>query len=311
MDTRNLRNSSNDRSLVEEMRTRKSVIAVLCALMISTVFLWTNPCVADMAYIVTVMPDGGGLHNGSQISMPYADVRINITNTLDCVIVNQSAAFEIFTNQTQNATLAFVYPYFLNPVGDMRIYANETEIEYTLLTWDELLESTFSNDSDIATNYWHYTTIHANLSCFEVSLTANTTTFFHVLSNYIFTIDHIATLEGRDHWEYQYIFGSARTFDGDTLQRIHIHLVEVEPFSSKSFEPEEYLTLTESRNISDAIWEFNVSSMEGNYNQFSFDTPFTSTTTIYDFSNSFGVVLIAVSLAFIMIAAILIRRKLA
>lgn len=270
-----------------------------------------DSCAADMAYIVTVMPDGGGLHNGSQISMPHADVRINITNTLDCVIVNQSAEFEIFTNRTQNVTLAFVYPYSLPP-GDMQISVNETEVEYNLLTWNDLLESTFSNDSDLVTYYWEYTTILASFACFEISLDANSTIFIHVLLNYIFTLDHIATAEGRDHWEYQYIFGSARTFDGDTLQRIHIHVVEVKPFSSKSFEPQDYLTLTEDGNITDAIWEFNVSSMEGNYIQFSFDTPLTSTTsTIYDFRMSFGVVLIAVSLAFIMIAAILIRRKLA
>ncbi len=292
------------------MSKRKGAIVVLCALMMSPVFLIIDPCTADMAYFVYVMPDGGGLHNGSQISMPHADVGINITNTLDCVIVNQSAAFEIFTNRTQNVTLAFVYPDSLPP-GDMQISVNETEVEYTLLTWDDLLESTFSNDSDLVTYYWEYTTILASFACFEISLDANSTSFIHVLSNYIFTLDHIATAEGRDHWEYQYIFGSARTFDGVTLQRIHIHVVEVEPFSSKSFEPEEYLTLTVDGIRTDAIWEFNVSSMEGNYIEFSFDTPFTSTTTPYDFSNSFDVVLIAVSLVFIMIVAILIRRKLA
>jgi len=285
--------------------------------MISTVFLWTNPCTADMAYFVYVMPDGGGLHNGSQISMPYADVRINITNSLDCVIVNQSAAFEIFTNRTQNVTLAFVYPASLPPV-DMHIFVNETEIEYALLTWDELLESTFSNDSDLVTYYWEYTTIHASFACFEISLDANSTIFIHVLSNYIFTLDHIATAEGRDHWEYQYIFGSARTFDGDTLQRIHIHVVEVEPFSSKSFEPEEYLSLTDDGNKTDAIWEFNVSSIEGNYVQFNFDTPFTST-TITTNTNSIGdaidntivVIWIVTIIVIITLSAILIRRKLA
>ncbi len=91
------------------MSKRKGAIVVLCALMMSPVFLIIDPCTADMAYFVYVMPDGGGLHNGSQISMPHADVGINITNTLDCVIVNQSATFEIFTNRTQNVTLAFVY----------------------------------------------------------------------------------------------------------------------------------------------------------------------------------------------------------
>jgi len=299
------------------MSKRKSAIVVLCALMMSPVFLIIDPCTADMAYIVYVMPDGGGLHNGSQICMPYADVRINITNTLESVIVNQSAAFEIFTNRTQNVTLAFVYPDSLPP-GDMQISVNETEIEYTLLTWDELLESTFSNDSDLVTYYWEYTTILASFACFEITLDANSTIFIHVLSNYIFTLDHIATAEGRDHWEYQYIFGSARTFDCDTLQRIHIHVVEIEPFSSKSFEPEEYLSLTEDGNKTDAIWEFNVSSIEGNYIQFSFDTPFTSTTTTTN-TNSIGdaidntivVIWIVTIIVIITLSAILIRRKLA
>ena len=284
--------------------------------MVSTGFLWTNPCTADMAYLVYMIPDGGGLHNGSQISMPYADVRINITNTLDCVIVNQSAAFEIFTNRTQNVTLAFVYPDSLPP-GDMQISVNETEVEYTLLTWDDLLESTFSNDSDLVTYYWQYTNIRASFACFEIGLDANSTIFIHVLSNYIFTLDHMAIAEGRDHWEYQYIFGSARTFDGDTLQRIHVHVVEVEPFSSKSFEPEECLTLTVDGIRTDAIWEFNVSSMEGNYIEFSFDTPFTSTTNTNSIGytdaigNTIVVIWIVTIIVIITILAILIRRKLA
>jgi len=295
------------------MSKRKVAIIVLCALMMSPVFLSIDPCAADMAYFVYVLPDGGGLHNGSQICMPYADVRINITNTLESVIVNQSAAFEIFTNRTQNVTLAFVYPDSLPP-GDMQISVNDTEVEYTLLTWDDLLESTFSNDSDLVTYYWEYTTILASFACFEISLDANSTIFIHVLSNYIFTLDHIATAEGRDHWEYQYIFGSARTFDGDTLQRIHIHVVEIELFSSKSFEPEEYLTLTVDGIRTDAIWEFNVSSMEGNYIEFSFDTPFTST-TINTNTNTTGntivVIWIVTIIVIITISAILIRRKLA
>ncbi len=301
------------------MSKRKSAIVVLCALMMSPVFLSINPCAADMVYLVYVMPDGGGLHNGSQISMPYADVSINITNTLDCVIVNQSAEFEIFTNRTQNVTLAFVYPDSLPP-GDMQISVNETEVEYTLLTWDDLLESTFSNDSDLVTYYWEYTTILASFACFEIGLDANSTIFIHVLSNYIFTLDHITTAEGWDHWEYQYIFGSARTFDGDTLQRIHIHVVEVESFSSKSFEPEEYLTLTVDGIRTDAIWEFNVSSMEVNYIEFSFDTPFTSTTittntnstgNIDAIGNTIVVIWIVTIIVIITISAVLVRRKLA
>ena len=196
----------------------------------------------------------------------------------------------------------------------MQISVNETEVEYTLLTWDDLLESTFSNDSDLVTYYWHYTTILASFACFEISLDANSTILIHVLSNYIFTLDHIATAEGRDNWEYQYIFGSARTFDGDTLQRIHIHLVEVEPLFSKSFEPEEYLTLTEDGNRTDAIWEFNVSSIEENYIRFSFDTPFTSTpttitTTTNDIGNTTGVIWTAIGAAATIVFLPMIERE--
>lgn len=156
-------------------------------------------------------------------------------------------------------------------------------------------------------NYRVYTTIYAYFACFNVTLIANTTIFFHVLSNYNFTINHLAENEGRDLWHYRYIFGSARTFRGDTLQRIHIHIFEEELFSSKYFMPEEYLTLTADGKQTDAVWEFNVNSVEGNYITFIFDIPYIFPTA--DYSNYIGVVIILISLPFVMMVVIIIRGK--
>ena len=290
------------------MRKRIVSYLLLCTMMTTIPFSIAIPCSADMVYIVHVIDDGGGLHNGSQISMPYADVRINITNFLHYAIVNQSARFEIFTNQTQNATLAFVYPHYLPYTGDMQILANETEIEFVLLTWDELVKTSFSNDSELVTQYWNFTTIYSSFACFEVNLCANTTIFFHIFSNYVFTTEHIVTLEGRDSWEYRYIFGSARTFDGDTLQNIHIHLVEEEPLTSKHFNPLDYLTLIEDGNQTDAIWEFNVSSLELNYITFTFGTPFTPNAT-YDIGTTILIWTSIITVVITTIAFFIHRRR--
>jgi hypothetical protein len=264
---------------------------------------------ANIVYVVNLREDGSALHNGTGISMPNADVNINITNTQDCVIFNQSALFEIKTNQTQNTSLAFVYPDELLLAGNMDIIANDTKIEYSVYSWDDLLTSFFPNESEIVEAYWNYTTINANFACFEMSLIANSTIFIGVYSNYEFTMYHIPTVEGRDSWEFHYIFGSARTFDGDTLERIHIHVTEEVAFSYKSFRPAENLTVLENGLQTDAIWEFYVSQMEGSCITFTFDTPFIVTDPIFGIYNPFPLWIGTICIAAIVTILVLYRIR--
>jgi hypothetical protein len=240
------------------MLTKKTQTLILCSLiLVSAVFIWIKPCSAN-PIAIGMVEDGSALHNGENISMLYADVKINITRISDTAFIDLSGNYEIETNQTQNTTLAYVYPTML-AVGnlDMKIYMNDVEIEFTILTWHEIVESGFSED------LYEYTSQFADFACFNISLAANTSVNLQVISHNNFT------LESAIYFQYNYIFGSARTFEKDTLERIHIHLVQERTFLSTSFAPDEYLSLSQNGITTDAIWEFNVSSIEDNKVQFS------------------------------------------
>jgi len=212
---------------------------------------------------VAMMQEGSTYHNGTFISMPSADVSINITRNEDYAIVNMTATFLVYTNTTQNATLAFVYPSFAssNLVNDsqndavvtngkMQIQANGTMMDYTIVYWDDFIESGFTD------NFLYnapYVQPFADFAMFELELIANTTLVFTVASDSVFVLTNINV------FQYHYIVGSARTFQGDTHEKVHLHLIEESPFLDVEFFPNETLILTQDGIVTDAIWEFDIS----------------------------------------------------
>ena len=234
---------------------KKTFILFFCALLLtSTLVVWNTPCSAN-PIAISLTEDGSALHKGEFVHMPSADVEINITRSYDSVTVHLFGMYEIETNQTQNTSLAYVYP-SLNPdsstIENMTIFVDSVETEFTVLSWNELIALNFSEDLR------DYTQMYANFAYFNISLLANTTMNLQVHASYAFT------LGSEIGWEYHYIFGSARSFEGDTWEKIHIHLVEETPFLGTSFNPTDYLELTQNGIVTDAIWEFNVSSIESN-----------------------------------------------
>jgi hypothetical protein len=210
------------------------------------------------------MFEGSTYHNGTHISMPYADVHINITRGSAAVTVYLDSTFHIVTNTTQNATLAFVYPtawgndaLLTDPPptwGDsitnesffMHIYVNGTMIDYIVIHYNSSIEGGFTEDflSEIPP-------LSVDFAVFDLELTANTTTVLTTVSGSIFSTS-------MNRFDYNYIVGSARTFEGHTMERVQMHVVEEVPFLSKSFGPNESLTVDENGIITDAIWNLNV-----------------------------------------------------
>lgn len=235
---------------------QKVTTLVLCSLiLVSTICLWSRPCSANPIAIYLI-EDGSAFHNGTFLHMPFADVEINITRTSNIVTVDLFGTYKFETNETQNATLAYVYPALVfdsQPNANMTILVDSVETSFTVLSLSQI-EDAFNFTDDID----QYTPIFSDFALFEVNLVANQTMTMHVFSENTFTLDFAA------YWHYNYIFGSARTFNGDTWERIHIHLVENTPFIRTSFSPNEHLTETHDGIITDAIWEFNVSSMDVN-----------------------------------------------
>ncbi|MBN2229126.1 MAG: hypothetical protein JW779_05990 [Candidatus Thorarchaeota archaeon] len=207
-----------------------------------------------------IMVNGTSFNNGSHISMPFADVQINITRTASVVYTALTSEFHITTNTTQNATLAFVYP---SPIPDrllyeenssMQIYGNGSLYNYTVYEYDDFADDGFSDNFMID---YPFVQPWTSFAVFDIELTANTTMILSTISN----TDYLANM---DKFEYHYIVGSARTFEGHTIEHIHFHVVEQVPFSSSHFYPNESLSIVKDGIVSDALWDLNIT-------EFSFD----------------------------------------
>ena len=217
-----------------------------------------------------VLDDGSSLHNGTDIWMPHADVEINITRSKDSTHVSMYSEFYIYTTTTQNATLAFVYPSSVkimassssqsgdpgsSAVNFMNVLANGTVMNYTIVTWDDFCDSGFTENYEM---YIEYFQPYVNFAVFNTTLIANTTLVLYTISNVTFDMN-------LDRFDYHYIVGSARTFEGHTIEKVHFHLVEEIPFLSKTFFPDEGLSKTNDGIVTDAIWNLNVTEFSGNY----------------------------------------------
>jgi hypothetical protein len=252
------------------MVQRKFITLSILAILVSVTYLSiTNPtCDANYANW-GIMFEGSTYHNGTHISMPYADVRINITGTATAIIVSLDSEFHIVTNTTQNTTLAFVYPtawsddaLLSNPPptwGDgttnksyfMHIYGNGTLIDYTVIHYNDTVEGGFIEHfiSDIPILQ------DVDFAIFDRELIANTTLILSTVSGSIFS-------PSMDRFDYSYIVGSARTFESHTMERVQMHTVEEVPFLSKSFSPNEPLTVVDNGIETDAIWDLNITEFQ-------------------------------------------------
>ncbi|TFG26554.1 hypothetical protein EU528_14180 [Candidatus Thorarchaeota archaeon] len=224
-----------------------------------------------------MLEEGSSFHNGTHIRMPYADVRSNITRGASAVYISLDSEFHIMTNITQNATLAFVQPAivredllydipptngneeFANESSFMRIYANGSIVNFTTSHYDNLTEAGFIEEFPFG--YGNFMT-NSEFALFNLELTANTTLVLSTVSGAIFHVN-------MERFDYSYIVGSARTFEGHTMERVHMRVVEEVPLLSKNFSPNESLTVISENTITDATWDLNVTEFSQDMVHFS------------------------------------------
>lgn len=226
-----------------------------------------------------ILTEGDSFNNGTHISMPFVNAEVNITRTEAAVYTTLSSESHILTKITQNATLAFIYPspnqdkLLYNSSGsepnpDMRIFANGTKCNYTVVGYDYFVDHEFAAGSD--ENY-SFIQPWTRFAVFDVKLTANTTMIVSTVSS----INYIANM---DEFDYNYIISSARSFEGSAFERVHFHIVEQVPFSSTNFDPNGSLTITHNGIDTDAVWEFHMPAFP--VDTLSFDGYFESTNAI-------------------------------
>jgi hypothetical protein len=213
---------------------------------------------ADMI-VISYMTEGAAVHNGTHMCMPEASVRVNIKAN-GSIYTDLQADFSLLTNTTQNVTLGFVVPevsaYSGGVSSNLTISANNKEINYSILEWNDLgVAQGFSTELIDELGTW---LTRVKYAVFNLEMQANLTANLTVFSSQAYSCLYV------NQFVYSYIIASARTFEGNTHEIVHMKLVETVPFLNVSFLPDSYLTLIKNGIQSDAVWDFNVSEFGDN-----------------------------------------------
>ena len=264
-----------------QWRKQKALVVIVALTALTLILENPTPGSSDIVTDFTIN-ESGAFSNGTFLQMPQANVSFHIENSLNYrqeVLVNSTCNFMILSNTTQNATLAFVYHdvYSMYHNADsiwtnMTIFVNDIEVNYTRYHWDDLSwginpfgYGTRAQDAEFAT--------------FELELNQDIPVYIRIestASGYVLA-----------NWlDIEYIFGSARSFNGDTHQRIVATIIENQPFYDTNYYPTDYLSVTKIGNTTTVGWDFIVSDMEDDEVRLSFYVneyrsilPTTNTTT--------------------------------
>ncbi|MFW9807131.1 MAG: hypothetical protein ACFFFK_10425 [Candidatus Thorarchaeota archaeon] len=240
---------------MEIIRPRVSIvlIGILFILLLSS--HQTIPADADVANIID-LHTGETFSNSSSLTMPQADVRIRILSTLnDGIHVNVSGKYHIVSDVTQNVSLAFVYPKYWTatasgPNISLSVYVNGSSMSYAIVPWENLNASGFEANSTYFGGTWIENTDFVLFTCSMIADDLN-----------IVTVEYRAfPLDYGYAFYFHYIVGTARTFEAETHETIEMHVVEDKPFLNKTFEPEDFLTVSTNSTGTTAEWDFQIDS---------------------------------------------------
>lgn len=207
----------------------------------------SNADIADWASLDI----SGTVTNSSKISMPNAQVHIRMSSG---VTVDVSCLFEVTSNETLNASLAFVYPKCWQGYGgediniNFTINVNNTLLNYTILTWENLTSQGYIVNPDDFGGTWIE---FADFIRFTFEIQANVT--------YLVDVETKASpLMSYNYGHFTYIVGSAMTFSGVTHQTVELFVDDDVGFESFTFSPNQHLIVSNNDSGSLATWDFIV-----------------------------------------------------
>ncbi|MHA1136270.1 MAG: hypothetical protein ACTSSE_07270 [Candidatus Thorarchaeota archaeon] len=233
--------------------SRKLVTITLVAILLSLTIIsgsvhQSSADIMDSVYVTV----SGTITNSSNLIMPEAEANIKmIRDVSGTVTVNVSCSFLVVSNQTMNASLAFVYPkawrVYGGPPGiQFTIHINHTEVNHTLVSWENVTSEGFIADPEVFGGTW---VENADFVLFSSEMIANHTYEVKVKTN-------VYPLITAHSGGFSYIVGSATTFLGQTHQKVEILLVEEEPFDGYVFFPDQHLVESSNESGTVASWDF-------------------------------------------------------
>ncbi|MFX1484176.1 MAG: hypothetical protein ACFFCP_13430 [Promethearchaeota archaeon] len=191
----------------------------------------------------------GTMTNSSKISMPNAQAQIRMSSG---VTVDVSCLFEVTSNETLNASLAFVYPKCWQGFGgediniNFTINVNNTLLNYTILTWENLTSQGYIVNPDDFGGTWIE---FADFVRFTFKMQANAT--------YLVSVETRASpLMSYNYGHFSYIVGSATTFSGETHQTVEMFVDDDVGFESFTFSPNQHLIESTNESGKMAVWDF-------------------------------------------------------
>ncbi len=264
---------------------------------------------------------GASFHNGTDVKMPEAYAEITVTHNENNESIYIKGQYQIFSEETQNATLAFVYPETWLQWGgkedtfpNMTIFVNSTKINYTTYSWDNLGWNASEYEDIVDDGDWLTESAYA---VFNVELLANSSIIIEVEAEAVFICR-------ANYLSIQYIVGSARTFDSNTHQIVNVTIIENAPLAIADdtiyFIPGRYARVYPHGDITNIIWDFSISDFTYNsisvhmyINKFTPMIPSpttTTTTTTAQLLDTIGPVAVSVILGVLTVGCIVILSKL-
>ena len=246
----------------------KRAIAVI---IFATIFLAPSIPIPVSANPLTVSSANSGSFFcfSSNISMPEASVNITLI-CRDVVPTNSSgptffyemdmqSSFVVQSENDQNTTMAFAYPvnwnkYYIPVIFDemqFEVFVDDTEVPTLIVALSEtgFNLSELSYEDQVA---WGFMKDN-QFVLFNITLQAYHAVTVKVNTNAIMSSD-------ADIFDFDYCVGTARAWNGDTLEEVQIQLLNTTQYLGTSFQPQESLTVVQEVDKTTGVWNLDFSS---------------------------------------------------
>jgi hypothetical protein len=236
---------------------RKTVALSIVALMLlvptcSIITATANPIAIPVILVNQTMA------LSENLTMPYADVDLMIIPEQASAghvnfTIDVSCEFLICCNATQQSTVAFAYPMEWDELpssstmgtiesSPFTMTVNGSEVDYLVMTWDEVSPSLNLSDSSwYLLEYQYYAAVN-------ISFVANSSVTLGVDKDILYSIT-------ADYFEFHYYVGTAASWSGDVFETISLSITDTTLFENYSYNPTPDQVLEESTSSSTALWE--------------------------------------------------------
>jgi len=259
--------------LVDDLKLR--LVAPVLVLLMSTWFLSSISATRVSADLMMTSRLGTGLTllPAPDASMPFADVDIMIISSRNNSTsvrhdINVTGSFVVYSNITQNVTLAFVYPcpWVLpdpepsEPWTDLEsfnvnISNNGVKTGYEWFTWDDLTLAPGLSEPE-----WDWLR-SCRFIVFEAALQEDVTIPIEISL-------HVVLISSARLFGFRYYVGTARSWDGDTHEIVRIRVEDKVPFIDYYFYPKMNLSVSVDGSLIVATWNSTISQFEEEYVEF-------------------------------------------